>query len=78
MNSIFKNRLKQEKLAKGRKDYQNKIINFWELEKIFYKYATESEKERYENAPRFDCEKIVIGISQEQIDAEFESLIKDL
>lgn len=66
---------KAEKLSKARQNYQNKLITFWELEEIFYECAPESEQLRYFNAPRFDCDKVVIGLSQHQIDKEFETFL---
>lgn len=64
------------KLEQARKEYKQGIITFKELESIFDKEATDSEKNLLWCTPTFDRPGVIIGRTQQELDNEFNSLIE--
>lgn len=53
-------------LDQARLKYKNKIISFEELDDIFWKYASDTEKELVFKAPVYDRPLVIEGINQEE------------
>ena len=65
----------KEELQEMRKKYKNGEIEFKELDKFFFENASTEEKNRFWNAPVFDRPNVVIGMTQEEMDIEFNKII---
>lgn len=65
-------------LKEAREKYKNGELTFKQLDIIFFKKASEEEKQTFWAAPVYDRPFIVEGLSKNQIDEKFNKILKQI
>tara|TARA_R110000850_G_scaffold87797_1_gene188625 strand:- start:16906 stop:17115 length:210 start_codon:yes stop_codon:yes gene_type:complete len=68
--------MKITELDKARKDYKEKKISFNDLEKIFFTVGRDKEMNAFYNSPVYDRPNVIVGLTQEEMDVQWNEIIK--
>jgi hypothetical protein len=62
-------------INRARKKYRENRILYDKLDRLFFKYAPETEIDKFWSAPVYDRPNVIIGKTKKQMDKEWSAII---